>query len=120
MQIDYMKPELFRKYRKNELNTCFQQKFTMGSYGVLIGRAYCSQKARGICSLLVEKKRLKKKYFSSYKLPKEQSTSFWSQEILWVTTLPNPHVYVHMKNHFTFTTLIITFNRQKKNYSKKL
>jgi hypothetical protein len=27
------------KYRKNELNTCFQQKFATGSYGVGIGRA---------------------------------------------------------------------------------
>jgi hypothetical protein len=27
---------------KNELNTCFQQKFAMGSYGVGIGRAWCS------------------------------------------------------------------------------
>jgi hypothetical protein len=34
-----------QKCRKNELNTCFQQKFTMGSYGVGIGRAWCSWKA---------------------------------------------------------------------------
>jgi hypothetical protein len=27
---------------------------------------------------------LKKNYFSSHKLPKQQSTSFWSQGILWV------------------------------------
>jgi hypothetical protein len=27
---------------------------------------------------------LKKKYFSSHKLPKQQSTSFWSQGILGV------------------------------------
>jgi hypothetical protein len=27
---------------KNELNTCFQQKFATGSYGVGIGRAWCS------------------------------------------------------------------------------
>jgi hypothetical protein len=28
------------------------------------------------------KKKLKKNYFSSHKLPKQQSTSFWSQGIL--------------------------------------
>jgi hypothetical protein len=38
---------------KNELNTCFQQKFAMGSYGVGIGRAWCSRKACEICSSLV-------------------------------------------------------------------
>jgi hypothetical protein len=69
---------------KNELNTCFQQKFATGSYGVGIGRAWCSRKACEICSSLVQKKKLKKKYFSSHKLPKQQSTSFWSQGILGV------------------------------------
>jgi hypothetical protein len=29
---------------------------------------------------------LKKEYFSSHKLPKQQSTSFWSQGILGVNT----------------------------------
>jgi hypothetical protein len=43
---------------KNELNTCFQQKFATGSYGVGIGRAWCSQKACEICSSLVQKKKL--------------------------------------------------------------
>jgi hypothetical protein len=38
---------------KNELNTCFQQKLAMGSYGVRIGRAWCSQKAYKIYSSLV-------------------------------------------------------------------
>jgi hypothetical protein len=69
---------------KNELNTCFQQKFATGSYGVGIGRAWCSRKACEICSSLVEKEKLKKKYFSLHKLPKQQSTTFWSQEILGV------------------------------------
>jgi hypothetical protein len=69
---------------KNELNTCFQQKFATGSYGVRIGRAWCSRKACEICSSLVQKKKLKKNYFSSHKLPKQQSTSFWSQGILGV------------------------------------
>jgi hypothetical protein len=69
---------------KNELNTCFQQKFATGSYGVGIGRAWCSRKACEICSSLMEKKKMKKIYFSSHKLPKQQSTSFWSQGILGV------------------------------------
>jgi hypothetical protein len=69
---------------KNELNINFQQKFATGSYGVRIGRAWCSQKACEICSSLVQKKKLKFFYFSSHKLPKQQSTSFWSQGILGV------------------------------------
>jgi hypothetical protein len=56
----------------------------MGSYGVRIGRAWCSRKACEICSSLIQKKKLKKNYFSSHKLPKQQSTSFWSQGILGV------------------------------------
>jgi hypothetical protein len=72
--------ELLRKYMKNEHNTCFQQKFATGSYGVGIGRAWCCE----ICSSLVQKKKLKKNYFSSHKLPKQQSTSFWSQGILGI------------------------------------
>jgi hypothetical protein len=69
---------------KNELNTCFQQKFATSSYGVRIGRAWCSQKACELCSSLVQKKKLKKNYFSSHKLPKQQSTNFWSEGILGV------------------------------------
>jgi hypothetical protein len=49
------------KYRKNELNYRFQQKFTMGSYGVGIGLVWCSQKACEICSSHVQKKKLKKR-----------------------------------------------------------
>jgi hypothetical protein len=45
--------ELLKKYMKNELSTCFQQKFATGSYRVGIGRAWCSQKACEICSSLV-------------------------------------------------------------------
>jgi hypothetical protein len=30
------------KYKKNELNTRFEQSFTTSSYGVRIGRAWCS------------------------------------------------------------------------------
>jgi hypothetical protein len=59
--------ELLRKYRKNELNTCFQQKFATGSYGVEIGRAWCLRKACKICSSLVQKNKNKN---SSHKLPK--------------------------------------------------
>jgi hypothetical protein len=40
---------------KNELNTCFQQKFAMGSYGVRIGRAWCSWKACEMFTRLKEK-----------------------------------------------------------------
>jgi hypothetical protein len=36
---------------------------------------------------LSKRKKLKKKYFSSHKLPKQQSTSFWSQGILGVNNL---------------------------------
>ena len=62
--------ELLIKYKKNELNTRFGQNFSMGSYGVGIGRAWCSQKACEICSSLVQKKKLRKIGFSSHKLPK--------------------------------------------------
>jgi hypothetical protein len=72
------------RYRKNELNTCFQQKFETGSYRVGIGHAWCSWKACEICSSFVQKKELKNNNFSSYKLPKQQTTSFWSQAILGV------------------------------------
>jgi hypothetical protein len=72
---------------KNELNTCFQQKFTMGSYRVEIGCAWCSEKACEICSSLVQEKKLKKRYFSSLKLPKQQPTSFGFQGILGVKSL---------------------------------
>jgi hypothetical protein len=51
-----------RKYKKNELNTLFQQKFAMGSYGVRIGPSS----------------------WKACELPKQQSTSFWSQGILGV------------------------------------
>jgi hypothetical protein len=89
---------------KNELNTRFEQKFTTGSYRVGIGRAWCSWKAREIYSSFIQKKKLKNNYFSSYKLPKHQSTSFWSQEILGVKitskidimeTYPNPKKPFH-------------------------
>jgi hypothetical protein len=38
---------------KMNLNTRFEQNFTMGSYGVEIGRAWYSWKAYEICSSLV-------------------------------------------------------------------
>jgi hypothetical protein len=50
-----------QKIQENELNTRFQQNFTMGSYGVKIGYAWCSWKA---CE------KVEKFYFSSHKLPK--------------------------------------------------
>jgi hypothetical protein len=46
--------------RKNEFKAHFEQNFTTGSYGVGIGRAWCSQKACEICSSLVLKEKLKK------------------------------------------------------------
>jgi hypothetical protein len=64
----------------------------MGSYGVGIGRAWCSRKACEICSSLIQKKKLKKIYFSSHKLPKQQSTSFWSQGILGVNGNSKPQI----------------------------
>jgi hypothetical protein len=76
--------ELLKKYRRNGLKTRFEQNFTMCSYGVGIGSAWCSRKACEICSSLVQKKKLKEKYFSSHKLPKQQSTNFWSQGFLGV------------------------------------
>jgi hypothetical protein len=79
--------ELLRKYKKNELDTCFEQNFTTGSYRVRIGHAWCSWKACEICSSLVQKKKSKKNKNSSHKLPKLHSTSFWSQGISGVNTL---------------------------------
>jgi hypothetical protein len=38
-----------------------------------------------------KRKNWKKYYFSSHKLPKQQSTSFWSQRILGVNCCPNKH-----------------------------
>jgi hypothetical protein len=66
----WLHEELLRIYKKNELNTHFQQKFAMGSYGVGIRHAWCLQKACEIYSSFIQKKKLKKKYFSSHKLPK--------------------------------------------------
>jgi hypothetical protein len=50
---------------KNELITYFEQKFTMGSYGVKIGHAWCCRKAHEICSSLVQKKIEKNIFFFS-------------------------------------------------------
>jgi hypothetical protein len=71
---------------KNELNIHFEQKFATSSYGVGIGRPWCSWKAYEICNSLFQKKNLKKKYFSPHKLSKQQSTNFWSQGILEINT----------------------------------
>jgi hypothetical protein len=46
-----------QKYRKNELNTHFQQNFATASYGVRIWHAWCLQKACEICNSLVQKKK---------------------------------------------------------------
>jgi hypothetical protein len=76
--------ELLRKYKQNEFNTHFEQKFATGSYGVGIGRAWCSWKACEMCSSFVQTKKMKKNKNSSCMLPKQQLTSFWSQGILGV------------------------------------
>jgi hypothetical protein len=54
------------------------------SYEVGIGCAWYSWEACGTYSSLVQKKKMKIEYFSSHKLPKLQSTSFWSQGILGI------------------------------------
>jgi hypothetical protein len=58
----------------------------MGSNGVGIGCVWCFWKVCEIFSSLIYKKKLEKKYSSSYKVPKLQWTSFWSQGILGVKT----------------------------------
>jgi hypothetical protein len=65
---------------KNELNTCFQQKFAMGSYGVRIGCAWCSRKACEICSSLVQKKKLKKYIFLHTSCPNRDRPIFGLKE----------------------------------------
>jgi hypothetical protein len=48
-----------------------------------------------------KRKKLKKNYFSSHKLPKQQSTSFWSQGILGVKTVYTNcsfHSHGHYRN----------------------
>jgi hypothetical protein len=102
---------------KNELNTYFQQKFATSSYGVGIGRAWCSLKACEICSSPVQKKKLIFLNFSSHKLPKQQSTNFWSQGILGVkypvnfskTLLSHSHTMakapLYFPIHLAFPTL---------------
>jgi hypothetical protein len=50
---------------KMSLKLVFNKKITTGSYGVRIGCAWCSWKACGIYSLLVQKKKVgKKKIFT--------------------------------------------------------
>jgi hypothetical protein len=58
--------ELLKKYMKDELNTHFDQNFTMGSYKVGIGHAWCSWKACEICSSLVQKKFEKNLFFFTH------------------------------------------------------
>jgi hypothetical protein len=56
----------------------------MGSLGIGIGHAWSFHKVYEICSSFVQKKKLKKKISSSHKLPKQKSTSFWSQGIFGI------------------------------------
>jgi hypothetical protein len=48
---------------KNEFNIHFQQNFTIGSYKVGIGCAWCSRKVCKIYSLVVQKKKIEKILF---------------------------------------------------------
>jgi hypothetical protein len=66
---------------KMNLKPVLNETSPRGSYGV--GYAWCSWKACEIYSSLVQKKN-EKKLFSSYMLPKQQSTSFWFQGILGI------------------------------------
>jgi hypothetical protein len=62
---------------KMNLIPVLKKHFTIGSYGVGIGRAWHSRKAYETHSLLMNpKEKLKKNYFSSHKLLKHKSTSF--------------------------------------------
>jgi hypothetical protein len=47
-----------------------------------MGFTWCCWKACEICSLLVQKKKLKKNVLSSLRLPKQQMIKLWSQGIL--------------------------------------
>jgi hypothetical protein len=42
-----------------------------------------------------KRKKLKKNYFSSHKLPKQQSTNFWSQGILGVKTISDSSTIIN-------------------------
>jgi hypothetical protein len=53
------------------------------------------------------KKKLKKNYFSSYKLPKQQSTNFWSQGILGVNVLDTKELSVKYSKESTKTLCLL-------------
>jgi hypothetical protein len=65
-----------KKIHEKELNTCFQQKLATGSYGVGIGRTWCSWKACEICSSLIQKKKLKKIIFLHTSYPNSNRPVF--------------------------------------------
>jgi hypothetical protein len=87
----------------------FKQNFTMASYRIGIGRTWFCQKACKICSSLVQKKKLKKMFFSSHKLSKHQ-TSFWSQGILGVKfhkkIKKSPLFAAHFEHHQSLFELL--------------
>ena len=62
----------------------FLSTLPLSHWGSFSHMAWCSRKACEVCSLLIEKKKLKTNYFSLHKLPKLQSPSFWSWGILEV------------------------------------
>jgi hypothetical protein len=65
---------------KNKLKTCFEQNFTMGSYGIGIGSAWYSQKACEICNSQVQKKKLKKIIFLHTIYPNSNRPDFGLKE----------------------------------------
>jgi hypothetical protein len=61
---------------KTSLIPVFNKKFTMGSYRVGIGHAWCSWKASEICSLLIQKKKMKKMIFLHTSCPNSNRPVF--------------------------------------------
>jgi hypothetical protein len=71
-----------QKYRKNKLNTCFEQNSTMGSYEVGIGRAWCFRKLVKYVVHLSKRKNGKKFIFLHTSYLNNNQPSFWSKGIL--------------------------------------
>jgi hypothetical protein len=69
---------------KNELNSCFQQKFAWAYTESELGVLGVHGKLVKYIDHSSKRKKLKKIYLSLHKLPKQQLTNFWSQGILGV------------------------------------
>jgi hypothetical protein len=76
--------ELLKKYRKNELKTCLNKTSPWAHTELELDMLGVPRKLVKYVVHLCKRKKKKKYYFSSYKLPKQQLTSFWSQGILEV------------------------------------